>query len=301
MRPVRPRISPRPRNPRGRGAHAPLGLLARVYREGPSPAGGDLPCRLTGSDSFRPWRSSARSAPARRSSSEEQCAGCGSGLACPDWPLARSVVPNVADAQIFAEYSRRLVAALTGLFLLLSSQITLGLDVVVVTILLDLAAAAIRRKAAGRCLVSGSVGISMPLASRAAARKLSGSRRLFSVTPSFLRSDARRVSSSLSVCLNRRRTLAALSTPSPRRVCRSKTRTRRGRLTKPSADHEPSVHPLGCMAHYRTGYQYERAIAVKNPFWLQNPAAVAGGSMTMDTADSESIMGMRPIPSATCS
>src|SRR2546422_173091 len=45
--------------------------------------------------------------------------GMDAGLACPDWPLCNgSVVPNLADARILVEYIHRLVAALTGLFML---------------------------------------------------------------------------------------------------------------------------------------------------------------------------------------
>jgi cytochrome c oxidase assembly protein subunit 15 len=45
--------------------------------------------------------------------------GLDAGLACPDWPLCnRSVVPDLGDTRIFVEYVHRLVAALTGLFML---------------------------------------------------------------------------------------------------------------------------------------------------------------------------------------
>ncbi len=45
--------------------------------------------------------------------------GMGAGLACPDWPLCNgSVVPDFADTGIFVEYVHRLVAALTGMFML---------------------------------------------------------------------------------------------------------------------------------------------------------------------------------------
>src|SRR2546425_9200819 len=45
--------------------------------------------------------------------------GMDARLACPDWPLCNgSVVPNLADARILVEYIHRLVAALTGLFML---------------------------------------------------------------------------------------------------------------------------------------------------------------------------------------
>ena len=45
--------------------------------------------------------------------------GMGAGLACPDWPLCNgSVVPDLADTGILVEYIHRLVAALTGLFML---------------------------------------------------------------------------------------------------------------------------------------------------------------------------------------
>src|SRR5439155_19531734 len=45
--------------------------------------------------------------------------GVDAGLACPDWPLCNgSVVPNLADTGILVEYIHRLVAALTGIFML---------------------------------------------------------------------------------------------------------------------------------------------------------------------------------------
>src|SRR3989454_4855311 len=45
--------------------------------------------------------------------------GTNAGLACPDWPLCNgSVVPNLADTGILVEYIHRLVAALTGIFML---------------------------------------------------------------------------------------------------------------------------------------------------------------------------------------
>jgi len=45
--------------------------------------------------------------------------GMGAGLACPDWPLCHGkVVPDLADTGVFVEYVHRLVAALTGLFML---------------------------------------------------------------------------------------------------------------------------------------------------------------------------------------
>ncbi len=45
--------------------------------------------------------------------------GMGAGLACPDWPLCNgSLVPNLADARVLVEYVHRLVAVLTGLFVL---------------------------------------------------------------------------------------------------------------------------------------------------------------------------------------
>ncbi len=45
--------------------------------------------------------------------------GVGAGLACPDWPLCNgSVVPDLADTGILVEYVHRLVASLTGLFML---------------------------------------------------------------------------------------------------------------------------------------------------------------------------------------
>ena len=43
----------------------------------------------------------------------------GAGLSCSDWPLCNgSIVPNLADSRILIEYVHRLVAALTGLFML---------------------------------------------------------------------------------------------------------------------------------------------------------------------------------------
>ena len=43
----------------------------------------------------------------------------GAGTSCPDWPLCNgSIVPNLADARILIEYVHRLIAALTGLFIL---------------------------------------------------------------------------------------------------------------------------------------------------------------------------------------
>ena len=45
--------------------------------------------------------------------------GMGAGLACPDWPLCNgSVVPDLADTGILVEYIHRLVAVLTGIFVL---------------------------------------------------------------------------------------------------------------------------------------------------------------------------------------
>src|SRR5712692_11185552 len=45
--------------------------------------------------------------------------GMGAGLACPDWPLCNgSAVPDLADTGILVEYIHRLVAALTGIFML---------------------------------------------------------------------------------------------------------------------------------------------------------------------------------------
>jgi heme A synthase len=42
----------------------------------------------------------------------------GAGLACPDWPLCHgTIVPNLADPLIAIEYTHRLAAALTSLFL----------------------------------------------------------------------------------------------------------------------------------------------------------------------------------------
>lgn len=43
----------------------------------------------------------------------------GAGVSCPDWPLCNgSFVPNLADARILIEYVHRLIAALTGMFIL---------------------------------------------------------------------------------------------------------------------------------------------------------------------------------------
>lgn len=43
----------------------------------------------------------------------------GAGVSCPDWPLCNgSIVPNLADARILIEYVHRLIAALTGMFIL---------------------------------------------------------------------------------------------------------------------------------------------------------------------------------------
>ncbi len=45
--------------------------------------------------------------------------GMGAGLACPDWPLCNgSVVPDLANTGILVEYVHRVVAALTGIFML---------------------------------------------------------------------------------------------------------------------------------------------------------------------------------------
>ena len=45
--------------------------------------------------------------------------GMGAGLACPDWPLCKgSVVPDLANTGILIEYVHRIVAALTGIFML---------------------------------------------------------------------------------------------------------------------------------------------------------------------------------------
>jgi cytochrome c oxidase assembly protein subunit 15 len=45
--------------------------------------------------------------------------GMGAGLACPDWPLCNgSLVPNLGDPGVLVEYVHRLVAVLTGLFVL---------------------------------------------------------------------------------------------------------------------------------------------------------------------------------------
>ena len=52
--------------------------------------------------------------------------GMAAGLACPDWPLCNgSVVPDLADTGILVEYIHRLVAALTGLFILSTLVIAL--------------------------------------------------------------------------------------------------------------------------------------------------------------------------------
>ncbi len=45
----------------------------------------------------------------------------GAGLACPDWPLCHgSLVPDLSDPLIALEYTHRLVAATTSLFLVLT-------------------------------------------------------------------------------------------------------------------------------------------------------------------------------------
>jgi len=45
--------------------------------------------------------------------------GLDAGLACPDWPLCNgSVVPDLADGKVLVEFVHRLVAALTGVFIL---------------------------------------------------------------------------------------------------------------------------------------------------------------------------------------
>ena len=50
----------------------------------------------------------------------------GAGLACPDWPLCYgSVLPNLGDPLILAEWAHRLVAALTSLFLILTMVLAL--------------------------------------------------------------------------------------------------------------------------------------------------------------------------------
>ena len=50
----------------------------------------------------------------------------GAGLACPDWPLCHgAVVPNLADPHIAVEYTHRLVAALTSLFLFVGMVLAL--------------------------------------------------------------------------------------------------------------------------------------------------------------------------------
>ena len=52
--------------------------------------------------------------------------GMGAGLACPDWPLCHgSIVPDLADPIIAIEYAHRLVAALTGVFLLFTLVVVL--------------------------------------------------------------------------------------------------------------------------------------------------------------------------------
>jgi len=52
--------------------------------------------------------------------------GVEAGLACPDWPLCHgSVVPNLADQAVAIEYTHRLFAALTALFLLLTLIVVL--------------------------------------------------------------------------------------------------------------------------------------------------------------------------------
>lgn len=52
--------------------------------------------------------------------------GMGAGLACPDWPLCNnSVIPNLGDPLVAVEYTHRLVAALTSLFVLLTMVLSL--------------------------------------------------------------------------------------------------------------------------------------------------------------------------------
>ncbi len=50
----------------------------------------------------------------------------GAGVSCTDWPLCNgSIVPDLADTGILVEYIHRLVAALTGLFMLSTLVIAL--------------------------------------------------------------------------------------------------------------------------------------------------------------------------------
>lgn len=51
----------------------------------------------------------------------------GAGLACPDWPTCHGrLVPDLSDPLVAAEYSHRLVAALTGVFTLATFAVVWG-------------------------------------------------------------------------------------------------------------------------------------------------------------------------------
>ena len=62
----------------------------------------------------------------------------GAGLSCSDWPLCNgSIVPNLADSRILIEYVHRLIAALTGMFILstlVASLVWFRADLRIVTV-----------------------------------------------------------------------------------------------------------------------------------------------------------------------
>jgi len=62
----------------------------------------------------------------------------GAGLSCSDWPLCNgSIVPNLADVRILIEYVHRLIAALTGMFILstlVASLVWFRADLRIVTV-----------------------------------------------------------------------------------------------------------------------------------------------------------------------
>jgi len=62
----------------------------------------------------------------------------GAGTICPDWPLCNgSIVPNLADVRILIEYLHRLIAALTGMFILstlVASLVWFRADLRIVTV-----------------------------------------------------------------------------------------------------------------------------------------------------------------------
>ena len=52
--------------------------------------------------------------------------GMDAGMACPDWPLCNgSIVPELGNPSVAVEYTHRLVAALTSLFILLTFVLSL--------------------------------------------------------------------------------------------------------------------------------------------------------------------------------